>query len=388
MWPPSPSVSPGCSTVIEPPSSLLACYVGLGAALRDAGVTVGTGQQVSFARALTRVDPADRDDVYWAGRCCLLTRAADIATYDAVFTAWFGGGPGGALSLSGPPPTGRGAATAAAARTDLVPVAVADRHGEVGLVAAAHERLRHKDFAACTDDERAEIARLLAQLSLVTPQRRSRRSHTAPDGRRPDLRRALRDMAAEEARRGELRWRRPRRQRRPLMLVLDVSGSMSAYSRLLLQFAWSTRHATDRVEVFCFGTRLTRVTGELAHRDPDAALAHAAATVVDWDGGTRIGESLRELLRVHSRRAGCRGAVVVVCSDGLERGDPDLLGAQLARLRRLSHRIVWVNPLSADRRFEPVTRGMTAALPHLDALVAGHSVASLEALSRVVSELV
>ena len=159
---------------------------------------------------------------------------------------------------------------------------------------------------------------------------------------------------------------------------------MSAYSRALLQFAYAATQGPGHVEVFCFGTRLTRVSSALARRDPDAALRQAAETVVDWEGGTRIGESLREYLRTWAWRGGCRGAVVVICSDGLERGDPDVLAAAMARLARLAYRIVWVNPLKAGPAYEPATRGMRAALPHIDLLVSGHNLASLGELATVI----
>jgi uncharacterized protein len=371
--------------VTAEPVRLLSDLVGFGVALRAAGLVVGTGQQRAFATAVARLDPGDRDDIYWAGRTCLVNRAADIATYDRVFGAWFNGGRS-SVTLAGVPPTGRG--TAAGVRIDGPPrVAHVARDERAGRIASPVETLRHKDFAACTDDERAEIARLLARLVLTPPQRPSRRHRRTPSGRRPDLRRALRDIVGEDTRPPRVPHRRRRERARPVVLLLDVSGSMSAYSRLLLQFAWSSRRLDAPVEVFCFGTRLTRITAQLSSRDPDRALAEAAEAVVDWDGGTRIGESVRQLLREHARRSGCRGAVVVICSDGLERGDPQLLSAQLERLQRLSYRVVWVNPLSADPAFEPLTRGMTAALPHVDALVAGHSLGSLEALSRVISDL-
>jgi uncharacterized protein len=373
--------------VTAEPVDLLPDLAGLGTALRDAGLVVGTGQQRAFAQAVARLDVLDRDDVYWAGRACLVNRGGDIPTYDRVFAHWAGEGLA-SLTLSGVPPTGRGAdagagmalqraASAAPVTTDRPP----------GRVASAVEALRHKDFAACSDDERAQLAHLLSRLALTVPRRRSRRHRRTPSGRRPDLRRALRDAVTEEARPPRLPRRQRRQRPRPVVLLLDVSGSMSAYSRLLLQFAWSSRRAAGSVEVFCFGTRLTRITTQLAGRNPDHALAEAAEAVVDWDGGTRIGDSVRQLLREHGRRSGCRGAVVVICSDGLERGDPQLLADQLARLKRLSHRVVWVNPLAGDPAFRPATRGMSAALPHVDALVAGHSLASLEALSRVMSDL-
>jgi uncharacterized protein len=372
--------------VTAEPVDLLPELVGLGVALRAAGLVVGTGQQRAFAAAAARLGAADRDDLYWAGRTCLVNRGGDIATYDGVFAAWFDDGRS-SLTFTGVPPTGRGAAAAGAVVDGPPRSATVPRDASTGRVASPVEVLRHKDFAACSDDERAQIARVLARLTLSAPRRPSRRHRRTPSGRRPDLRRALRDVVGEDARPPRLPRRSRRERARPIVLLLDVSGSMSSYSRLLLQFAWSSRRAAASVEVFCFGTRLTRITTQLSRRDPDRALAEAADAVVDWDGGTRIGESVRQLLREHARRSGCRGAVVVICSDGLERGDPDLLSAQMERLRRLSHRVVWVNPLGGDPAFRPETRGMTAALPHVDALVAGHSLASLEALSRVISDL-
>ena len=368
------------------PADLLPELVALGAALRAAGLVVGTGQQSAFAASVARLDATDRDDLYWAGRACLVNRGGDVATYDRVFAEWLDGGRS-SLTVTGVPPTGRGTASAGAPVAAPPRQAHISRQDSTGRVASPVEVLRHKDFAQCTERERAEIASLVARLALAAPVRPSRRHRRTPSGRRPDLRRALRDAVTEDARPPRLPRRSRRERARPLLLLLDVSGSMSAYSRLLLQFAWSSQRATQQVEVFCFGTRLTRITTQLHRRDPDRALADAADAVMDWDGGTRIGESVQQLLREHGRRSGCRGAVVVICSDGLERGDPALLGAQLARLRRLSHRVVWVNPLAGDRAFRPETRGMTAALPHVDALVAGHSLNSLEALSRVMSDL-
>jgi len=365
-------------------TDVLTTYVGFGAALRVAGLTVGTGQELAFTRAVTRLDPLDRDDVYWAGRCCLVIRADDVATYDRVFDTYFGIRRG-AITVAGEPRQRPG--VAAGSLPAPAPRAAGEQ-AQHGQLASSWEVLRNKDFAACTADELAEARRLIATLSLDPPMRRSRRTDRAASGRRPDLRRVLRDQVGERTRPARLSWRRPRRKPRPRVLILDVSGSMAAYSRMLLQLGWSARRSGGPVEVFCFGTRLTRVTGALARRDPDDALMRAAGEIVDWDGGTRIGESIRTYLQRHARRAGCRGGVVVLCSDGLERGDPVVLASQLARLRRLSHRVIWVNPLAGGASFEPTARGMAAALPHVDVLVAGHSLASLEHLSRVVSEVV
>jgi hypothetical protein len=170
------------------------------------------------------------------------------------------------------------------------------------------------------------------------------------------------------------------------VLILDVSGSMAPYARALMQFGFAAMAAGRKVEVFCFGTRLTRVTRTLRLHDPDRALHEVGRRVADWEGGTRIGDSVRELLDGWSQRTALRGAVVVICSDGLERGDPDVLRAQMARLRRLAHRIVWVNPLKGSPRYEPLARGMAAALPSIDVFLSGHNLESLEELGRALGE--
>jgi hypothetical protein len=181
-------------------------------------------------------------------------------------------------------------------------------------------------------------------------------------------------------------WRAPRTRPRPVVLVCDVSGSMTPYARMLLQYLQASVAARRRVEAFAFGTRLTRITNELEGRDPDRALARAAAAVADFSGGTRIGAALAELNRLHGRRIG-RGAVIVILSDGWDRGDPQLLGVEMARLRRSAHRLVWLNPLAAHPDFEPLTRGMRAAVPHTDELLAGNSLASLQELASILEEI-
>lgn len=186
----------------------------------------------------------------------------------------------------------------------------------------------------------------------------------------------------------DLYFRQRKMRLRPLILILDVSGSMTDYSRHLLQFAHSAGQATAKVEVFCFGTRLTRITRALAHRRPDSALERAAATVVDWDGGTRIGRSLDEFVRRFGRGGMCRGGVVVICSDGLDRGDPDQLASAMERLSRLCYRLVWLNPhMGDDPQFRPSTLGMMVAAPHIDLLLSGHDLASLEQLARMLPAL-
>jgi uncharacterized protein with von Willebrand factor type A (vWA) domain len=369
-------------------TTLLPALAGFGRELRAAGLQVGTGQVLSFCRGLARLDPTDLRDVYWSGRACLVTRHDDLAAYDTAFARYFltDAGPSVALAGDGGPPVDSSGATFD------VPAPVtrrARRRREDGAGQAPSdvELLREKNFADCDPDELAAIARLMTGLVLAAPMRRTRRTERARKGVRPDLRRALRAQVRRGAPALPLPQRRVRTKPRRIVLLLDVSGSMSSYSRAMLQFAYAMAQGPARVEVFCFGTRLTRVSGALARRDPDEALRQAAEAVVDWEGGTRIGECVREYLRTWAWRGGCRGAVVVLCSDGLERGDPAVLGAAMGRLSRLAYRIIWVNPLKSGPAYEPATRGMRAALPHVDLLVSGHNLASLVDLATVLDTL-
>ncbi len=376
-------------------ADLLAALVGFGHALRDEGLAVGSGQLVVYARALADLDTSDADDLYWAGRACLVCHHDDVAAYDRAFRRWFGGGPGGQLKVSGAVPRRQPTLSfEPPAATTAGPPGRPERPR--GSLASSAEVLRHRPFAECTSEELAALRVLMARLRLDPPLRHSRRTSPSAQGRRLDLRRSLRASLRTH---GELlhparRSRRPRPRR--VVLVLDVSGSMRGCSRALLQFAQVATSRRARLpggavapptEVFCFGTRLTRITPELALRRPDQALARAAEAVVDWEGGTRIGDSLGQLVRVWGRRGLVRGAVVVICSDGLERGDPAVLGTEAARLSRLAHRIVWVNPLKADPRYQPLARGMDAALPFVDVFVSGHDLSSLESLADLLPSL-
>ena len=258
-----------------------------------------------------------------------------------------------------------------------------DGEGIVGVLASGAEVLRAKSFDELSETERIAADHVIRALAVHLPTRHSRRYRPSPYGRRFDQRRTLRASLRTQGEPFRRAWRDRRRRVRPLVLILDVSGSMSAYSRALMQFGFAAMRAGRRVEVFCFGTRLTRVTRALARSEPDDALRQVAAAVVDWNGGTRIGASLKELLDRWSQHVAMRGAVVVLCSDGLERGDPALLAAQVARLSRLSHRLIWVNPLKGSPRYEPLARGMAAALPYVDVFLAGHNLESLESLCGV-----
>ncbi|MDQ1397078.1 MAG: uncharacterized protein QOG64_2337, partial [Acidimicrobiaceae bacterium] len=253
------------------------------------------------------------------------------------------------------------------------------------------EVLRHKDFAAYSTAEFAEARRLMADLRLNGALRRSRRQRPAParatHGTRPDLRgtvRAALKAGGEPMQRAFLEAsEKPRR----VVLLCDVSGSMEPYARALVRFlqAAVTARQRGRVEAFALGTRLTRITRELSSRDPDAAVTAASRAVADWSGGTRLGEGIRMFNDRWGVRGMARGAVVVVLSDGWDRGDPEVLGAQMARLHRVAYRVVWVNPLKAAPGYAPLARGMAAALPYVDEFVEGHSLASLETLVEVIA---
>jgi uncharacterized protein len=279
--------------------------------------------------------------------------------------------------------------------TAVLEVPATDQGGEVkeeeatlGLMASDAEALRHKSFAACTPEELAAVRRIMARIRLTPPKRRTRRTAAGRSGRSPDLRRTVRESMRMHGEPAELYWRRRKVRLRPLILILDVSGSMADYSRNLLQFAYSAQRAAARVEVFCFGTRLTRVTRALDHRRADDALERAAATVFDWEGGTRIGDSLDAFVKDWGRRGLCRGGIVVICSDGLDRGDPSVLATAMERLGRLSHRVVWMNPHRGDNQnFRPSTLGMMVAAPHIDLTLSGHDLSSLEELAALLPKL-
>jgi uncharacterized protein with von Willebrand factor type A (vWA) domain len=365
----------------------------LAASMRAAGVRVGVGELLAAHRALSAIDVSDRDAVYFALRTMLCSRRDDLAAFDAAFAEWF-------APRSSPrseiPPSVTAAATLALPRSGVPgPRGVPARTADTEMVPAAWsdvELLREKDFADYTEEERRLARRAMRRLAASAPTRPSRRTRPArrrdapPHAARPDLRRTIRASLRTGGDPVDRHWREPGDRPRPLVLVCDVSGSMEPYARMLLAYMQACVAARRRVEAFVFGTRLTRVTGELRGRDPDRALARATGAAQDWSGGTRIGEALATLNREHGRRIG-RGAVVVLLSDGWDRGDPGRLEAEMARLARCSHRLVWLNPLKAHPEYRPLTRGMRAALPHVDEFMAGNSLASLERLAEALDRL-
>lgn len=360
-----------------------AVLLGFVRALRAAGLEAGSERVHSFLRAVTVLRPGARADVYWAGRATLCGGHDDLARFERVFAAYFGspGEPAPRTVRSAPPPRPRLVARPASAMSGA-PNEDEPPGPPTATLASSAEVLRHRDVADLDPAERAQLRRLLSAFALHGQSRRSARRRPARRGQ-VDPRRTVRELlrrGGEPARlRRHARVERPRR----VVLLVDVSGSMAPYADALLRFAHAAVRG-GRTEVFTIGTRLTRATRELSHRDPDLAMSALAAAVPDWRGGTRLGELLREFLNRWGQRGMARGAVVVLLSDGWERGDPELLGAQMRRLHSLAHQVIWANPRKARPGYAPLAAGMAAALPSVDAFVEGHSLAALERLAAVV----
>jgi uncharacterized protein with von Willebrand factor type A (vWA) domain len=377
----------------------------LGTRLRDAGVPVTPERSADFARALTLVRPQGRRRLYWTARATFVTDESHAPAFDAVFRSIFGDAsptesapPEGAETVPAPaderPIThDAGASRGSAWEHPQVTVAAApsatdgeDRaEAEVPVaIASDEERLAGKRFDALDPEELAHLYRLMSRLELATPLRRTRRFEDAHHGRRVDMRRTLRASLRTGGDAIRLARRRRRIVRRRLVMLCDISGSMEPYTRAYLQFLVCAAGSGRHVEAFAFATRLTRLTRALASRQPELAIQRAAAAAPDWSSGTRIGDALKEFNDRHGRRGMARGAVVVILSDGWELGDPSLVSREMARLARLAHRIVWVNPRLSAKEFSVQAGGMVAALEHCDALVSGHN---YEALLEVVEAI-
>lgn len=354
--------------------------VGFAAALREAGLASDQHRVQAYLDAVEQLDPADPQQLYWAGRLTLCAEPDDLPRYDEAFAAWF---------ASGAPPrprSGRPAGrvrkvamtTLAGAPTDAG--APADDLGPLRVAASDAEILRRRDISELTVAEREHLRELIATLRLDPPQRPAMRFRPQRTGRL-DQGRVLRVMRAAGGEPIRLAHKGKARRARRVVLLVDVSGSMSPYADALLRFAHAvTRAAPGSTEVFTIGTRLTRLSRQLRQRDPERALTAAAWAVPDFAGGTRLGEAMRAFLDRWGQRGMARRATVVIFSDGWERGDAALLGEQLARLRRHAHAVFWVNPHAGRDGYAPVQSGIAAALPHLDRLLAGHSLVTLEEL--------
>jgi uncharacterized protein with von Willebrand factor type A (vWA) domain len=355
-----------------------------GAALHAAGVPVGPERGERFARAVMVAAPATTRQLYWCAMATLVADPADVPTLERVFRATFDHpadhelrsmvtGPGG------PKPHDRRGTASGDGADGADDGGRAGRAGEVAMLAAAAERLAHRDFAELTPAELAELVDAMRRLRLAPPPRRSRRTVVGSRGSGVDLRATLRQAGRTAGQPLRLRRRRPRHRPRRLVVLCDISGSMAPYARAMLQLLYCATGGAGS-EVFTFATRLTRLTRHLRRVQPQLAVERAGRLAPDWSGGTRIGAALREFNDRYGARGMARGAVVLIVSDGWDTGEPAQLSAQMARLSRLAYRIVWANPRTASPRYRPLAGGMAAAWPFCDAVVSAHRLAALDEL--------
>lgn len=355
--------------------------------LRLAGLEVPLGSTLNFGRAVAEVGANTRSRVYWAGRATLVRRPEDFGVYDQVFEEHWMGSLTSSRSATAPTPI-----TLVLDLADDSPVGdfQEEEHTSTeNLVSVRWSRtevLSAKDFANCSDEELLELHDLMGQLRLSGSKRRCRRMQPSVRFGRPDLRRTVRAAlrtGGEPLRRS---FSHPGERPRRLVLLLDVSGSMEPYARALIRFVHAAMVGRRNVEAFALGTRLTRLTRELATKDPDAALSRAATAVADWSGGTRLGEGIKTFNDDWGVPGMARGAVVVILSDGWDRGAPEIMAEQMERLGRVAREVVWVNPLKASPGYAPLARGMAAAMPFVGRFLEGHSLNSLRALAKVLEE--
>ncbi|UWQ31421.1 VWA domain-containing protein [Leisingera sp. M527] len=377
-------------------------------ALRKAGLPIGPGRVLGAVRAVAAAGFTSRTDFYWALHACFVTKPEQRAAFAQVFRLFWRDPRYLEHMMAAMLPAIRGVQEDRAAKPAEKRAAEAlldgmrdqpetpdnDEDGtevevDTTLTMSAEERLRTLDFEQMSTSEIAAAKRILAQLTLPVTPIQSRRLMASPQGTRPDWRRTLRNAARQG---GELQQiaRVSRRIRWPNLVVLcDISGSMSQYSRIILHFLHAAANANGqgwaRVHGFTFGTRLTNITRHLHQRDVDAALAAAGAEAQDWEGGTRIGDCLHAFNRDWSRRVMGQGAVVLLITDGLDRGDPEALAREMQRLQLSSRRLIWLNPLLRWDGFAPKAQGIRAMLPYTDSFRAGHSIASLQDLAQVIS---
>lgn len=369
------TASTATTAMLHPPEEIL---LGFARALRAAGVPVTADREQGYLRAVAAVGLDDQAATYWAGRATLCASPSDLARYDQVYTAWFSGLRSGLKAPRPQPVTMQSDLPA----EDREGAADADPDTDaVRAMASDSEVLRHRDIAEMSPSERRRLAAMFATLPPVRPRRRARR-HTPSSTGPVDARRTLRAQLKNLGEPARIHWRRRGTRARRIVLLLDISGSMSAYADALLRLAHHISHGESVVETFTLGTRVTHITRALHHPDADRAIIASGELIPDWSGGTRLADGLGVFLRRWGRRGMARGAVIVIASDGWERGSPADLSRELAQLRRLAHRIVWVNPHRGRQDYEPVQSGIVAALPHCDAFVAGHSLAAFAEVIR------
>jgi uncharacterized protein with von Willebrand factor type A (vWA) domain len=379
-----------------PPGHLLRNIVLFGRLLRSLSLDVTPPQMIDFIAGLDLIDINRRDDVRDTGRTVLVNRPEHLALFDRAFDLFWqareeqlvpmlGFGPQASESH---PSDENHVVLKDGAHSNLLDDQDAAAAGSVDArVYSAQEVLRHKDFSQLEPDELVEIKRLMQAMEWQLEKRRTRRQAKARRGHRLDMRHTLRRNLGTGGEPLRLSWRQPKHKRRPLVVICDVSGSMEHYTRLLLQFVYVISNCLDRVETFVFSTRLTRITRQLACGDVDLALDQATESIRDWGGGTRIGQALRTFNYDWGQRVLGRGAAVLLVSDGLDRGDVDLLAREMARLQRSCQRLIWLNPLLGSRDYQPLARGMRTALPYVDDFLPVHNLASLEQLAQLLERL-
>ncbi|HUZ02945.1 MAG TPA: VWA domain-containing protein [Thermomicrobiaceae bacterium] len=388
--------------------------VRFGRLLRRAGVNTTPGQVMDFVRAIEHIEIGDRGEFREASRACFVTHREELPVFDRVFDAFWRSRPdfpedamSGAPNPADAIPAEEGEegegdsedsteAEGAEGRRRLETIEANDEaadsdddDGDADDVFSysSSEVLREKDFADLSEEELHQTRRLMERLQWRLGQRRSRRKVASHKGRFVDPRRTMRRSLRTGGVPLEIMRRTIKRKPRQLVVICDVSGSMDRYSRILLQFVYAIENGMAHVEAFVFGTRLTRITRMLRHRSVDDAMERVSREVHDWSGGTRIGQSLQTFNQDWARRVLRNGAVVLIISDGWDRGDPEVLQREMARLQRSSYRMLWLNPLLGSPRYEPLTRGMQAALPYVDDFMPVHNMASLEALAERLSKI-
>jgi uncharacterized protein len=353
--------------------------------LRGAALQVPIGSVLMFVAALGRVGIDDRDNVYWAARATLVHRPEDLAMFDRAFAVFWHHAQ--ANMFDEDPEVLKITLAVDDDSDDGADDSVGEPNDDPSLTLrfSAVEVLKNKDFGAYDDDELELAQQLMSRLRFAGPPRRSFRYRSATRGTRPDLQATLRSAIRAGGEPIRRHWREPGDRMRRMVLLLDVSGSMEPYARAMLRFVHAAVAGRQRVEAFSLGTRLTRVTKELNSRDPDKALRQAGERVQDWSGGTRLGECLHRFNDEWGIRGMARGAIVVILSDGWDRGDPEVLAEQMCRLQRVAYDVIWVNPLKVTPGYAPLARGMAAALPYVDHFVEGHSLAAMEELANVIA---
>jgi uncharacterized protein len=359
--------------------------------LRFHGMVIGSDDVITYLSAISVLDASDIMDVYWSGRVTLVRKKDNVPLYNMRFQAFF-------LDISEDEPDARKVklkSSANAGATLEVPNVEQGLPGEViedetrlGYMASAADISRHKAFAECSDDELNRFRKLISMLKVSPPKRRTYRTQSTPKGKVLDMRRMARETMRSLGEPKDLMFIKRKEKLRSIVFILDVSGSMADYSRNLLQLAYSARRANTKVEVFCFGTRLTRITKSIDKRTPDEAMRLAGESVLDWDGGTRIGDAIAAFVKESRRSRLGRGAIVVICSDGLDQGEPQALDKAMQTLSRLAHKVIWVNPHKGDNEdYKPNTIGMITADPYIDRIYSGHNFKSIEEFARELSRM-